>query len=593
LTPYPSEHGGKEEVPLTSDHLITPHGGTLVDLVVEDERHREIEAASQGWPSWDLTSRQLCDLELLLCGAFSPLRGFMGRSDWESVCSRMRLGDDTLWPIPVTLDVDEATAQKVGPDSTLALRDPEGTLIAALHVVEVWRRDREAEAQAVYGTLDQAHPGVRALTEETNGFCVAGTVEGIELPRHYDFKTLRFTPRSLREEFVRRGWRRVVAFQTRNPMHRAHLELTRRAAAEVDANLLVHPVVGMTKPGDIDHFTRVRCYEALLPHYPPHTAVLALLPLAMRMAGPREAVWHAIIRKNYGCSHLIVGRDHAGPGTDGAGKPFYPPYAAQELILEHAEELGVGVVPFRQLVYVVEDDTYEPIDDVPVEKHALSISGTELRQRLSEGRGIPTWFTFPEVAKELRRTHPPRSHQGFTVFFTGLSGAGKSTLAQVLQVRLLEIGGRPVTLLDGDLVRRHLSSELGFSKEHRDLNIRRIGFVAAEITKNGGIALCAPIAPYDAVRKEVRTMICPHGGFVLVYVATPLAECERRDRKGLYARARAGLVKQFTGISDPYEPPEDAEVVVDTTNLTPDEAATEVLLHLEREGYLGAERSDP
>jgi sulfate adenylyltransferase len=397
---------------------------------------------------------------------------------------------------------------------------------------------------------------------------------------------LRLTPAALRAEFGRLGWRRVVAFQTRNPLHRAHQELTLRAAREVRANLLIHPVVGMTRPGDVDHYTRVRCYQAVLDRYPSHTVALALLPLAMRMAGPREAVWHAIIRKNHGCSHFIVGRDHAGPGIDARGRPFYDPYAARERLSAHEAELGVRMVPFRAMVYVEELDAYVPEDEVPAGGRALSLSGTELRRRLAEGREIPEWFTFPEVARELQRSHPPRDHQGFTVFMTGLSGAGKSTVANVLLVRLLEMGGRPVTMLDGDIVRKHLSSELGFSREHRDINIRRIGFVAAEITKNGGIAICAPIAPYDGVRKEVRAMIEPRGGFGLVHVATPLPVCEQRDRKGLYAKARAGLVKEFTGVSDPYEPPGDADVVLDTTDTSPEEAAQEILLHLERFGYI-------
>ena len=342
-------------------------------------------------------------------------------------------------------------------------------------------------------------------------------------------------------------------------------------------------------PGDVDHYTRVRCYQALLPHYPQHTVELALLPLAMRMGGPREALWHGIIRKNYGCTHFIIGRDHAGPGNRSDGKPFYGPYDAQELFREHEAELGMEMVPFRLMVYLEDRDAYAPVDEVPEGARTLEISGTDLRDRLATGREIPEWFTFPEVASELRRTHPPRHRQGFTVFFTGLSGAGKSTVANVLLVKLLEIGGRPVTLLDGDIVRKNLSSELGFSKPHRDLNIRRIGFVASEITKNGGIAICAPIAPYEATRREVREQVAPGGGFVLVHVATPLAVCEQRDRKGLYAKARAGILKEFTGISDPYEEPTDADLVLDTTLLTPEEAAQAVLLHLEREGYVGAD----
>jgi sulfate adenylyltransferase len=571
--------------------LIEPHGGELVNLVVSPERAAELQAQSRDWPSWDLTPRQLCDLELLLNGGFSPLRGFMGRKDHESVCASMRLASGELWPIPIVLDLPEAVAKGLAANATVALRDPEGVMLAAFHVEEVWQPDRTAEAQAVYGTTNREHPGVAALLDRTHPFYAGGRLEGICLPTHYDFRHLRLTPAELRAEFSKLGWKRIVAFQTRNPMHRAHFELTARAAKEADANLLIHPSVGMTKPGDLDHYTRGRCYQTLLHHYPQGSAKLAFLPLAMRMAGPRECLWHAIIRKNHGCTHFIVGRDHAGPGSDSSGKPFYGPYAAQEALKAHEAELGIGMVPFQMMVYLQDTDTYVPEDEAKGRK-SLNISGTELRQRLADGGEIPSWFTFPEVVKELRRTHPPRREQGFTVFFTGLSGAGKSTIANGLLVRLLEVGGRPVTLLDGDVVRKHLSSELGFSKEHRELNIHRIGFVASEITKNGGIAICAPIAPYDAVRKVVRDMIQPVGGFVLVHVATPLDVCESRDRKGMYAKARAGLIKEFTGISDPYEAPRDAEVAIDTSIMSPAESAQEIILYLEQQGWLSPETED-
>jgi len=570
--------------------LIAPHGGTLVDLMAGPERADELKKASRDWPSLDLDARQLCDLELLLNGGFSPLTGFMTRADYEPVVEDMRLADGTLWPIPITLDVDEAVAGSLGEGGALALRDAEGVMIAVLHVEDVWQADREREARMVFGSTHPEHPGVTQLLDRTKPWYVGGRLEGVETPHHYDFKTLRMTPAELRARFEKRGWRRIVAFQTRNPMHRAHLELTVRAAKEAEANLLVHPVVGMTKPGDVDHYTRVRAYQAIMDRYPANTSELSLLPLAMRMAGPREAVWHAIIRKNHGATHFIVGRDHAGPGSDSGGTPFYGPYDAQEMLSRFEEELGVRMVPFKMMVYLPDEDRYQPVDQVAEGTRTLSISGTELRERLQDGREIPEWFTFPAVAEELRRTHPPRSKQGFTVFFTGLSGSGKSTIANVLRVKLLEMGGRPVTLLDGDLVRKHLSSELGFSKEHRDLNIQRIGYVASEITKNGGIAICAPIAPYDEVRKGVRGMIEPLGGFTLVHVDTPLEVCEQRDRKGLYAKARAGIIKEFTGISDPYEAPEDAELVLDTTELTPDQAAQRVILHLEHEGFIEARR---
>jgi sulfate adenylyltransferase len=409
----------------------------------------------------------------------------------------------------------------------------------------------------------------------------------VQLPHHYDFVEFRNTPKQLRQKFDDLGWHKTIAFQTRNPMHRAHQELTFRAAKQEEANLLIHPVVGLTKPGDVDHFTRVRCYQALLKHYPRNTVMLSLLPLAMRLGGPREAIWHAIIRKNYGCTGLIVGRDHAGPGSDSKGEPFYGPYDAQDLLKEHEDSVGINMVPFKMMVYLPDQDIYKAVDEIQEGTTTKSLSGTELRERLADGREIPPWFSFPEVVKELRRTHPPRSKQGFTVFFTGLPSSGKSTLANVLRVKLLEEGGRSVTLLDGDIVRTNLSSELGFSKEHRDINIRRIGFVASEITKNGGIAICAPIAPYDNIRKEVREIVEPGGGFILVHVATPLEVCEQRDRKGLYAKARAGIVKEFTGISDPYEEPKDADATIDTTSRSSEECVQGIILHLEKEGYIG------
>jgi sulfate adenylyltransferase len=552
------------------------------------ERSAELKAQSKDWPSWDLTPRQLCDVELLLSGGFSPLRGFMRRADYERVCHNMLLTSGVLWPMPITLDVPEDFAKKLTPGtSKVALRDPEGVMVAVLDVEEIWRPERKNEAQSVFGTTSTVHPGVAYLLNQSNPWYVGGKLEGLQLPSHYDFKALRLTPAELRAEFSRMGWRRVVAFQTRNPMHRAHVELTFRAAKKVEANLLIHPSVGMTKPGDVDYFTRVRCYQLLLAKYPPGTVKLSMLPLAMRMGGPREAMWHALIRKNHGVTHFIVGRDHAGPGKDSDGKPFYGPYEAQELFSKHEKEIGVTMVPFSMMVYLENQDCYVPDSEVPAGARVLNISGTELRSRLNEGRDIPAWFTYPEVVRELRRSFPPRHKQGFTVFFTGLSGSGKSTIANILLTKFLEMGGRPVTILDGDLVRKNLSSELGFSKEHRDINIRRIGYVASEITKNGGIAICAPIAPYDSVRTQVRQMIEPYGGFILVHIATPIETCEQRDRKGLYAKARAGIVKEFTGVSDPYEAPTNAEVVINTAELSAEEAAQEIILHLEQQGFVG------
>jgi len=570
-----------------SDNLygITPHGGKLKELLVDEDRAKELREEAIYLPSWDLTQRQVWDIELLLNGAFSPLEGFMGKADCESVCERMRLSDGTLWPIPITLDVTEEFASRLSEGARIALRHPEGMILAVMTVTDIWQPDRRDEAEAVFDTTAEEHPGVFALMHQTNPVYLGGKLEGIELPPHHTFRHLRYTPAQLRGRFREMGWDKVVAFQTRNPMHRAHVELTKRAMAETGAKLLIHPVVGRTSPGDIDYFTRVRCYEAVLRYYSKGSVMLCLLPLAMRMAGPREALWHAIIRKNYGCTHFIVGRDHAGP-KDSNGNGFYPPYAAQELLQRYQKELGIEIVPFQEMVYVRDTGSYMTADEVPPGARVLSISGTEFRRLLLEGKEVPEWFSYPEVVEILRRRYPPRSEQGFTVFFTGLPSAGKSTVAQVLMAKLMEIGTRPVTLLDGDIVRKHLSSELGFSKRDRDINIRRIGFVASEITKNRGIAICAPIAPYDATRRQVREMISQYGGFILVHVATPLEVCEKRDRKGLYAKARAGLIKDFTGISDPYEPPKDAEIVIDTSRLSPEEAAEIILDHLRKEGYL-------
>jgi sulfate adenylyltransferase len=546
-----------------------------------------VEAADL--PSIDLTPRQICDLELLMNGGFYPLKGFLTQADYDGVVSDMRMADGALWPMPITLDVNKAVADTVETGTVIALRDLEGVILATLEVSDKWAPDRAHEAREVYGSDDTAHPAVNFLLNQSGEIYLGGTITGIQPPTHYDYRGRRDSPNELRSYFRKMGWRRIVAFQTRNPLHRAHQELTFRAAKEAQANLLIHPVVGLTKPGDIDHFTRVRCYEAVLDKYPSSTTHLSLLNIAMRMGGPREAVWHGLIRKNHGCTHMIIGRDHAGPGKNSEGEDFYGPYDAQELFKKHEAEIGIEMVDFKHMVYVQEKAQYYPADEVSKDWTVLNISGTELRRRLAEGLEIPEWFSFPEVVKELRRTRPPRSKQGFTVFFTGLSGSGKSTIANALMVKLMEMGGRPVTLLDGDVVRKNLSSELGFSKEHRDLNIMRIGYVASEITKNGGIAICAPIAPYATTRRAVRETIESYGAFVEIHVATSLEECERRDRKGLYKLARAGKIKEFTGISDPYEMPENAELRIDTESAEVDNCAHQVLLKLESLGLIGSE----
>ncbi|GGE59187.1 bifunctional sulfate adenylyltransferase/adenylylsulfate kinase [Actibacterium pelagium] len=558
----------------------------IPELFVSYDSAQKLKVEAADLVSHDLTPRQICDLELLMNGGFNPLKGFLTEEDYDSVVENMRLADGSLWPMPITLDVSEDFAESIELGQDIALRDQEGVILGTMTVTDRWTPNKAREAEKVFGADDLAHPAVNYLHNVAGKVYLGGPVTGIQQPVHYDFRGRRDTPNELRALFRKLGWRRVVAFQTRNPLHRAHQELTFRAAKEAQANLLIHPVVGMTKPGDVDHFTRVRCYEAVLDKYPAATTSMSLLNLAMRMAGPREAVWHGLIRKNHGCTHFIVGRDHAGPGKNSAGEDFYGPYDAQELFRAHQDEIGIEMVDFKHMVYVQERAQYEPADEIEDGVTVLNISGTELRRRLAEGLEIPEWFSFPEVVNELRRTRPARAKQGFTVFFTGLSGSGKSTIANALMVKLMEMGGRPVTLLDGDVVRKHLSSELGFSKEHRDINIKRIGYVASEITKNGGIAICAPIAPYTATRRAVREMIEAYGAFTEVHVATSLEECERRDRKGLYKLAREGKIKEFTGISDPYEAPTNAELVVDTEGVDVDNCAHQVILKLEQMGLI-------
>ena len=521
-------------------------------------------------------------------GGFSPLTGFMGQADYDSVLSSMRLASGALWPIPVTLDVAEDFAARLEAGSLLVLADLEGVPLAVLEVSDIWRPDLKKEAQAVFSTADELHPAVAHLQRRTKPVYVGGCIRGLRPVEHYDFNHHRHGPEQLAEHFAQLGWRQIVAFQTRNPMHRAHYELTMRAMSRCDANLLLHPVVGQTKPGDVDHFTRVRCYEHLLKRYRESTVMLSLLPLAMRMGGPREALWHALIRKNHGCTHMIVGRDHAGPGDDSQGRPFYGPYDAQDLLHQHEEEIGIAMVPFEEMVYVEDIDAYAPVGEVDQERPVLRLSGTELRRRLQQGQEVPPWFSYPEVIEELRRTSPPRGRQGLVVFFTGLSGAGKSAVARALQIKLLEIGGRAVTLLDGDIVRKLLSSELTFSHEHRELNLRRITYVAQEVAKNGGIAICAAIAPYDQARLEMRASFESVGCYLEVFVDTSLEICERRDRKGLYKKARLGLIKNFTGISDDYERPQNPDLMLSgDEELTPLQLAQEVLLKIGSLGLFG------
>jgi len=565
------------------DILIKPYGGKLVNLLVPEEEREDVRVKAASLPRVQLSSRNVCDLELLATGGFSPLSSFMNRADYDRVLEEMRLTSGELFPLPVTLTVDKDAGIKL--DDELGLADQHNNVLAVMHVEEIFEWDREREARLAYGTNDLRHP----LVAEMNSWgdlCVSGQMRVLQLPRYYDFRTLRLSPLEVRERLVALGRRNVVAFQTRNPLHRAHEELTARAAREIDGALLLHPVVGLTKPGDIDHFTRVRSYRVLAErYYNPDRMMLALLPLAMRMAGPREALWHAIIRRNFGANHLIVGRDHASPGRDSKDRPFYGPYDAQELVAKHSDEIGVKPMPFSELLYIPEEDRYEESTRIPEGKRTASISGTEVRENyLRRGRALPSWFTRPEVASILAEAHPPRHQQGFCLWFTGLSGAGKSTTAEILTTRLLE-HGRQVTVLDGDVVRTHLSKGLGFSKEDRDTNIRRIGFVAAEIARHGGGVICAAVSPYRATRNECRAMV-GSDRFIEIFVDAPLNVCEERDVKGMYRLAREGKIKNFTGIDDPYEPPHNAELVIDTVARSAEENAELILAHLVGQGFI-------
>ena len=550
------------------NNLISPYGGKLVDLIVDTERTQALRSEALTLPSVDLDERQLCDLELLLNGAFSPLTGFMGRADYQAVANDMHLTDGTFWPLPITLTISVQIAQSLAPGMRVALRDKEGFMLAVLTISDIWEAEIQADAQAGGAS-----------------YCIGGNLEGVSLPLRHDYTALRLSPQEMRSSFIRRGWRRVIAYQARQPLYQAQYEFTLRAAMQNEANLLIHLVTGGEALDSPEYFARVRSYQAALLRYPAATSALALLPIYPRGEGEREILLRAIVQRNFGCTHLIVGGDfeESGAGRRGADLAQHDGF---QRLASHIAAIGIELIAFPRMVYVEERAQYMPEEAAPLGARTLAISGAELRRRLAEGVKIPDWYVFPEIIAEIRKAHPSRDKQGFTVFFTGLSGSGKSTLAKVLTIKLLELGGRRVTLLDGDIVRKHLSSELGFSKEHRDINIRRIGYVASEITKNNGIAICAPIAPYRATRRAVRAMVEQHGGFIEVYVATPLEVCEQRDRKGLYAKARAGLVKEFTGISDPYEIPEQPAIIIDTSDLGVEEAAQRVLLKLEHEGYL-------
>jgi sulfate adenylyltransferase len=566
-----------------NDLLISPYGGALVNKLVEGEERKELLELASHLPSIQISARSVNDLELIACGAFSPLDRFMGEDDYLRVMGDMRLSDGTLFPIPITLPVDRDVLS--AGVHQIALRDSHNNLLAVMDIEDVFTWDPDLEAKKVLGTTDPRHPLVSEMIR-WGDVCISGELKVVNMPTSYDFIELRRSPAAVRAMLTKMGNRQVVAFQTRNPMHRIHEEMTKRAADTIEGSLLIHPVVGMTKPGDIDHFTRVRVYRALVEnYYDPSRTLLSLLPLAMRMAGPREALWHAIIRRNYGATHLIVGRDHAGPGKDASGKPFYGPYEARDLLGEYAEEIGVEPVPFSELVYLKDDEVYVESHQTPANANIARISGTEVRDEyLAKGIYLPEWFTRQETSVILSEMYPPLYRQGICLWFTGLSGSGKSTTAEVLATLLLE-HGRQATLLDGDVVRTHLSKGLGFSQEDRNTNILRIGFVASEIARHNGTVVCAAVSPYRAARNECRKLVGEEN-FIEVFVDTPLEVCEERDIKGLYARARRGEIKGFTGIDDPYEPPRNPEITLDTVDYTPEENARRIIRYLEERGFI-------
>lgn len=563
--------------------LISPYGGDLIDLIAPAEELLELKDYAARLPSIQLSERAVCDLELLATGAFSPLATFMGQADYKRVLHDMRLASGQVFPIPITLPVDHDP--NLALDREIALRDSRNELLAILTITEIYEWDRTELARHVFGTEDLRHPLVAEMNR-WGPINISGALKVIALPTHHDFRELRLSPAETRAQLETYGHQNVVAFQTRNPLHRAHEEITKRAASQVDGVLLLHPVVGLTKPGDVDHFTRVRSYKILASkYYAPDRILLSLLPLAMRLAGPREAVWHALIRRNFGATHMIIGRDHASPGVDSSGKPFYQPYAAQELAEQLSPEIGVEILSFNEFVYLPEEDRYEEVSQISESTPTASLSGTQVRDDyLQNGKQLPSWFTRPEVAEILAETFPPRHKQGVCIWFTGLSGAGKSTTAEILTV-LIQEHGRQVTILDGDVVRTHLSRGLGFSKEDRDLNIRRIGFVAAEIVRHGGTVLCAAVSPYRATRNDVRNMV-GSDQFIEIFVDTPIEECERRDTKGMYAQARRGEIKGFTGIDDPYEPPQHPELRLETIDKSPEANAAEILEYLTQHRFI-------
>jgi len=535
-----------------------------------------------------LTPRQLCDLEMILSGALNPLQGFMNQADYTSVLENMTLSNGLLWAMPTTLDVSKEQIDAFDGSNQIGLCDEEGFMLGVMEISSTWKVDKKLEAEKIFKTDSISHPGVDYLINKVNDFYIGGDVKGLQLPTHYGFESLQHTPETLREAFTKLGWDKVIAFHTSKPMHRVHYEITINAAKSIGANLLIQPVSGVGKPGDMAYYSRVHCYQAILPYYPKYLTMLSLIPLAMRMAGPREALQNMIVRQNYGCSHFIIGPEHASPpGVRSGAKRYYERYSAQKLIKEYQDKLDIQMIPVEEMEYAEQNGCYITCEMLQKEKIATqNFTEKNFNHALEHGKPIPDWYSFPEVVKELSRVILPREQKGLTLFFTGLSGSGKSTLAKIVYAKFIEQGDRAVTLLDGDVVRVNLSRELTFSKAHRDLNVKRIGYVASEITKNRGVAICAPIAPYQETRDMVKKLIEEYGAYIEIFVSTPLNTCEGRDRKGMYAKARKGIIKHFTGISDPYEEPTNPALNIDTSQSSPAECAQRIMLYLFKEGYI-------
>ncbi|OIQ51390.1 putative bifunctional SAT/APS kinase [Pseudodesulfovibrio hydrargyri] len=549
-------------------------------LLVHPRRAELLKEQATGFKSVNLNPCQLCDLEMLLNRAFHPLDGYLGRKDYESVLSDMRLSDGTLWPLPICLGVSAEFAANLEEGECVAVRDAEGFMLAVLTVSDIWKPDLAAEARAIHGPEARREPVDACCCGLGEPWYIGGRVEGVSYPQRYDFTDIRLTPAEVRRSFAQKGRRKVMAVQAGRPLHRADRAMLEEIAREQGVDLLLSPQLRPSMYFSVDHFSLVRSFRQFTETFPRSMASLNLTPWFERRMGPRGALLRAVVNRNYGCTHMLV---WDGAKAEPRRNILSEDYEAHiRWLADHREETGIVSVAEHCMVL-----------DPASGKYVRSETGVRCANDhnavvdlLTRGEPVPEWMSFPGVLEELSRTYKPRWKQGITLFLTGLSGAGKSTLAKVLFVKLLELNSRPVTLLDGDIVRTNLSSELSFSREHRNLNVTRIGFVASEIVKNGGVAICAPIAPYAESRRQAREAVEEYGGFVEIHVSTPLAACERRDRKGIYAKARAGIIKGMTGVDDPYVEPENPELRIDTSELSPDEAAHEVLLYLREHRFI-------